>query len=53
MNDGQVGIVRCKANQMSKKKGGGGFLFNIFNVGFTIFMFILPTIGLGLSLIHI
>ncbi len=38
---------------MSKKKGGGGFLFNIFNVGFTIFMFILPTIGLGYWYLYI
>ena len=34
---------------MAKNKPGGsvgGFVFNVFNVGFTVFMFILPTIGL-------
>ena len=33
---------------MAKKKSGGvgGFMFDVFNIGFTVFMFILPTIGL-------
>ncbi len=34
---------------MAKSNSGGGvggFVFNVFNIGFTVFMFILPTIGL-------
>ena len=41
---------------MAKKKSGGslgGFVFSVFNIGFTVFMFILPTIGLAYWYLYI
>ena len=32
---------------MAKKNQGGGFVYNVFNIGFTVFMFVLPTILLA------
>ena len=35
------------------KKQGGGFLFNVFNIGFTVVMFALPSVLLGYWYVYI
>jgi hypothetical protein len=44
-----VGYPQIQVTAMAKNNSGGsvgGFVFNIFNIGFTVVMFLLPTAGL-------